>query len=63
MNNTLQSAQSIANAYLTNFAKSTDFWQDFELAFGRNYNQQTALNIKNSLAGKGFTPPRNRNCR
>jgi hypothetical protein len=62
MNNSLQSAQSIASAYLTNFAKSADFWQDFEVAFGHNYNKQVALNIKNSLANKGFTP-RNCNCR
>jgi hypothetical protein len=58
MNNNLQSAQEIALNYLANFAKSNNFWQDFELAFGHNYDRQIALNIKNSLISITFAPPK-----
>jgi hypothetical protein len=58
MNTNLQSARSIALNYLSSFAKSDNFWQDFELAFGRNYDKKIALDIKNSLISTTFTPPK-----
>jgi hypothetical protein len=58
MNNSLVSALAIATEYLTNFANSNNFWQDFELAFGHNYDRKIALNIKNSLSNTTFTPPK-----
>ncbi len=60
MNTTLQSARSIALTALASFANSNHFWEDFELAFGSNYDRQIALNIRNRLASTTFTPPRNR---
>ncbi len=62
MNTTLQSARSIALTALTRFANSNNFWADFEIAFGKNYDRQIALNIRNRLASTTFTPPRN-HCR
>jgi hypothetical protein len=59
MNNNLQLARSIAIQSLAIFAKSENFWQDFELAFGHNYDRQIALTIQNNLASATFTPPRN----
>jgi Ca2+-binding RTX toxin-like protein len=57
MNTNLESARSIALNYLSSFAKSDNFWQDFESAFGRNYDKKIALDIKNNLASNTSTPP------
>ena len=57
MNQDLKLAQSIASEYLANFAKSDNFWQDFELAFGHEYNQKISLDIKSNLANKIFLLP------
>jgi hypothetical protein len=57
MNTNLQSARSIALNYLAKFAKSDNFWQDFESAFGRNYDKKIALDIKSNLASNTLTPP------
>jgi Ca2+-binding RTX toxin-like protein len=57
VNQNLQAAQAIALQYLTKFAKSDNFWQDFELAFGSNFSRETALNIQNQLKNSTFTIP------
>ncbi len=53
----LQPAKGIALQYLTKFAQSDNFWQDFELAFGSKYSQDTAIGIQNQLKTSTFTIP------
>jgi hypothetical protein len=57
MNNNIQFALQLINDLLADFAKSGDFWTDFELAFGTQYNQTLANSIKASLANKTFVLP------
>ena len=57
MNTNIQFALQLVNDLLANFAKSGDFWTDFELAFGTQYNKTLANSIKASLANKTFAPP------
>jgi len=57
MNTNIQFALQLINDLLADFAKSGDFWTDFELAFGTQYNQTLANSIKASLANKTFTLP------
>jgi len=57
MNTNLQFVLQLINDLLADFAKSGDFWTDFELAFGTQYNQTLANSIKASLANKTFVLP------
>jgi Ca2+-binding RTX toxin-like protein len=44
--NTLQQASQLASTALSNFAGEQHFWQNFELAFGNNYDRSTADSIR-----------------
>lgn len=57
MNTNLQFVLQLVNDLLADFAKSGDFWTDFELAFGTQYNKTLANSIKASLANKTFNLP------
>jgi FG-GAP-like repeat/RTX calcium-binding nonapeptide repeat (4 copies)/FG-GAP repeat len=55
MNNNLNSALSLVDRYLAQFAISPSFWSDFELAFGQNFDRLTAEQIRQSLSLGSFT--------
>ena len=57
MNTNLQFVLQLVNDLLADFAKSGDFWTDFELVFGTQYNKTLANSIKASLANKTFNLP------
>lgn len=57
MNTNIQFALQLVNDLLADFAKSGDFWTDFELAFGAQYNKSLANSIKTSLVNKTFALP------
>jgi RTX calcium-binding nonapeptide repeat (4 copies)/FG-GAP-like repeat len=55
MNTNLNPALSLVDRYLAQFATSPNFWSDFELAFGKNFDQLTAEQIRQKLSVGGFT--------
>jgi hypothetical protein len=58
MSNNIQKALDIVQNSLADFVNRENFWDDFELTFGTNYNWVIARNIKTSLASKTFIFPR-----
>jgi Ca2+-binding RTX toxin-like protein len=55
MNTNLSQALSLVDRYLSQFATSPNFWPDFELAFGQNFDRLTAEQIRQSLSLGSFT--------
>jgi RTX calcium-binding nonapeptide repeat (4 copies)/FG-GAP-like repeat len=55
MNTNLNQALSLVDRYLAQFAISSNFWPDFELAFGQNFDRLTAEQIRQSLSVGSFT--------
>jgi Calx-beta domain/FG-GAP-like repeat len=55
--NNLQQALSYVAPLLSTFAESNAFWQNFELAFGQNFDLIAASTIQNSLINKTFAFP------
>jgi RTX calcium-binding nonapeptide repeat (4 copies)/FG-GAP-like repeat len=55
MNTNLNPALSLVDRYLAQFATSPNFWSDFELAFGKNFDRLTAEQIRQKLSVGGFT--------
>jgi hypothetical protein len=54
MNTNLNQALSLVDRYLAQFATSPNFWADFELAFGKNFDRLTAEQIRQSLSAGIF---------
>jgi hypothetical protein len=46
MNDILQQALQSATSALSNFARKPNFWQDFELAFGKDFDCTQATQIR-----------------
>jgi Ca2+-binding RTX toxin-like protein len=56
-NNKLQQALQIATSSLQSFAQETHFWQNFELAFGQDYDRSQAEAIRLSALNGEFMLP------
>ncbi len=57
MNNNLHLSQMLAINALQSFARQPSFWQNFELAFGQNYDQTQATAIHQSVIDGTFMQP------
>jgi Ca2+-binding RTX toxin-like protein len=57
MNGTLEQALRSATTALSNFAQQPNFWQDFGLAFGQDFDRTQATNIRQRLIDQEFSLP------
>jgi Ca2+-binding RTX toxin-like protein len=57
MNNNLRAALNLVNNYLNNFANSSNFANDFDLAFGDKYDRNLVSIFKRQWQTKTFTIP------
>jgi Ca2+-binding RTX toxin-like protein len=57
MNNLFGESLLLVNSYLRQFAVSNNFWSDFELAFGNNFDRAAAESIRQRLANGNFSLP------
>jgi hypothetical protein len=57
INSILQEALRSATTALSNFARKPNFWQDFELAFGKDFDRTQATQIRQGLINQEFSLP------
>jgi hypothetical protein len=57
MNSILHQALRSATSALSNFARKPSFWQDFELAFGADFDRAQATQIRQGLIDQEFSLP------
>jgi Ca2+-binding RTX toxin-like protein len=57
MNHLLDNALLLVGRYLQKFSFSNDFWSNFELAFGKKFNQIEAEKIRREFVNGSFTLP------
>jgi Ca2+-binding RTX toxin-like protein len=56
-NNNLHQASLLATTALSDFASESCFWQNFEVAFGKNYDQAKATEIRQAAIDRTFILP------
>jgi hypothetical protein len=57
MTDNLQQALRSATTALSNFAQRPNFWQDFGLAFGQDFDLTQATKIRQGLIDQEFSLP------